>query len=276
MDDKPIRALASYIQRDMLGAMRNPDRYELTVYSGCVRVTMDAAVPVGARRCRRHRQPARAIHRPGGPTLGRPSHPGRHREALERIPRRLTRRGAILPASFAAVLQLPRRGRARARRRGGRSTAGPIHAPGRGRRSGSRADHREQRLAERPNRSGIVGRRDASAHADLSGVGQLRAENVLEYRVAMATPAARPVRRCAGAAATTSSRTAHAASTSVATRSASLAVAGWVSTDAAVLGAPKSVVASPLASSITPKDSMPRTAGNRNPAVTATGPYRSA
>ncbi|HEY4872539.1 MAG TPA: hypothetical protein VIJ03_11665, partial [Candidatus Dormibacteraeota bacterium] len=48
MDDKPIRALTSDVQWETPGAMRDPDRYELTVYSGCVRVTMDTAAPAGA------------------------------------------------------------------------------------------------------------------------------------------------------------------------------------------------------------------------------------
>lgn len=48
MDDKPIRALTSDVQWETPGAMRNPDRYELTVYSGCVRVSMDTAAPAGA------------------------------------------------------------------------------------------------------------------------------------------------------------------------------------------------------------------------------------
>jgi TetR/AcrR family tetracycline transcriptional repressor len=48
MDDKPIRALTSDVQWETPGAIRNPDRYELTVYSGCVRVTMDTAAPAGA------------------------------------------------------------------------------------------------------------------------------------------------------------------------------------------------------------------------------------
>ena len=48
MDGKPIRAMTSDIQWDTPGAMRNPDRYDLTVYSGCVRVTMDTAAPAVA------------------------------------------------------------------------------------------------------------------------------------------------------------------------------------------------------------------------------------
>lgn len=48
MDGKPIRAMTSDVQWDTPGAMRNPDRYDLTVYSGCVRVTMDTAAPAVA------------------------------------------------------------------------------------------------------------------------------------------------------------------------------------------------------------------------------------
>jgi hypothetical protein len=42
LDDKPIR-LTSDVQWDTPGAMQAPDRYDLAVYSGCVRVTLDEA-----------------------------------------------------------------------------------------------------------------------------------------------------------------------------------------------------------------------------------------
>jgi hypothetical protein len=48
LDDKPIRAVTSDVQWETAGAMRSPDRYDLTVYSGCIRVTMDAAAPAAA------------------------------------------------------------------------------------------------------------------------------------------------------------------------------------------------------------------------------------
>lgn len=44
LDDQPIR-LKSDVQWDTPGATEATDRYDLTVYSGCVRVTMDAAAP---------------------------------------------------------------------------------------------------------------------------------------------------------------------------------------------------------------------------------------
>jgi TetR/AcrR family tetracycline transcriptional repressor len=43
LDDRPIRAVGSEAQWDTPGALRSADRYDLTVYSGCVRVTMDTA-----------------------------------------------------------------------------------------------------------------------------------------------------------------------------------------------------------------------------------------
>lgn len=49
LDDKPIRAVTSDVQWDSPGAVRSPDRYDLTVYSGCVRVTMDTAAPSAPR-----------------------------------------------------------------------------------------------------------------------------------------------------------------------------------------------------------------------------------
>ena len=42
-DDKPIRAMASDVNWETPGAARSNDRYDLNVYSGCVRVTMDAS-----------------------------------------------------------------------------------------------------------------------------------------------------------------------------------------------------------------------------------------
>jgi TetR/AcrR family transcriptional regulator, tetracycline repressor protein len=45
MDGRPIRAVASDVQWDTPGALHSADRYDLAVYSGCVRVTMDTAAP---------------------------------------------------------------------------------------------------------------------------------------------------------------------------------------------------------------------------------------
>jgi AcrR family transcriptional regulator len=47
LDDKPIRAMSADVQWDTPGALRSSNRYDLTVYSGCVRVSMDAAAPPG-------------------------------------------------------------------------------------------------------------------------------------------------------------------------------------------------------------------------------------
>ncbi len=47
LDDKPIR-LTQDVQWDTPGAMQATDRYDLTVYSGCVRVTLDADAPAVA------------------------------------------------------------------------------------------------------------------------------------------------------------------------------------------------------------------------------------
>jgi TetR/AcrR family tetracycline transcriptional repressor len=44
LDDKPIR-LTSDVQWETPGALQAVNRYDLTVYSGCVRVTMDADAP---------------------------------------------------------------------------------------------------------------------------------------------------------------------------------------------------------------------------------------
>jgi hypothetical protein len=46
LDDKPIRAVKSDMQWDSSTPMRSDDRYDLAVYSGCVRVTLDTAAPV--------------------------------------------------------------------------------------------------------------------------------------------------------------------------------------------------------------------------------------
>jgi TetR/AcrR family transcriptional regulator, tetracycline repressor protein len=53
LDDRPIRAVASDVHWDTPGAQQSDDRYDLTIYSGCVRVTMDdtaagAPAPAGA------------------------------------------------------------------------------------------------------------------------------------------------------------------------------------------------------------------------------------
>ena len=45
LDDRPIRSMATDVQWDTPGALRSDDRYDLTVYSGCVRVSMDASAP---------------------------------------------------------------------------------------------------------------------------------------------------------------------------------------------------------------------------------------
>lgn len=44
LDGKPVR-VTSDVQWDTPGALRSAHRYDLTVYSGCVRVTMDTAAP---------------------------------------------------------------------------------------------------------------------------------------------------------------------------------------------------------------------------------------
>jgi AcrR family transcriptional regulator len=46
LDDKPMR-LSTDVQWDTPGAMEATSRYDLTVYSGCVRVVMDASAPAG-------------------------------------------------------------------------------------------------------------------------------------------------------------------------------------------------------------------------------------
>ncbi len=49
LDDRPIRAVTTDVQWEASGGARNSDRYELAVYSGCVRVTLDEAAPAQAR-----------------------------------------------------------------------------------------------------------------------------------------------------------------------------------------------------------------------------------
>jgi TetR/AcrR family transcriptional regulator, tetracycline repressor protein len=55
LDDKLIRAVTTDVQWDSAVPTRRDDRYDLTVYSGCVRVTMDTTAPV-----RRPPEPASA------------------------------------------------------------------------------------------------------------------------------------------------------------------------------------------------------------------------
>ena len=45
LDDKPIRTVSSDVHWDTPGAPQSADRYDLTIFSGCVRVTMDADAP---------------------------------------------------------------------------------------------------------------------------------------------------------------------------------------------------------------------------------------
>lgn len=45
LDDRAIRAVTADAQWETPGGSRSTDRYELAVYSGCVRVTMDEAAP---------------------------------------------------------------------------------------------------------------------------------------------------------------------------------------------------------------------------------------
>jgi TetR/AcrR family transcriptional regulator, tetracycline repressor protein len=47
-DDKPIRSMASDVHWETPGAMRSDDRYDLSVFSGCVRVAMDASAAPGS------------------------------------------------------------------------------------------------------------------------------------------------------------------------------------------------------------------------------------
>lgn len=49
LDDRPIRAVTADVHWDTPGAVGSPDRYDLAVYSGCVRVTMDASAPESPR-----------------------------------------------------------------------------------------------------------------------------------------------------------------------------------------------------------------------------------
>jgi AcrR family transcriptional regulator len=64
-DDRPIRAVGSEVQWESPGASTNPDRYELTVTSGCVRVSMDASAPETP-------QPVSGSSETGGATPWRP------------------------------------------------------------------------------------------------------------------------------------------------------------------------------------------------------------
>lgn len=64
-DDHPIRAVSSEVQWETPGASANPDRYELTVTSGCVRVSMDASAPEAP-------QPVSASSEAGGASTWRP------------------------------------------------------------------------------------------------------------------------------------------------------------------------------------------------------------
>lgn len=48
LDGAPIRAMTADVHWETPGASRSPDRYELTVSSGCVRVTMDASARAAA------------------------------------------------------------------------------------------------------------------------------------------------------------------------------------------------------------------------------------
>jgi hypothetical protein len=47
LDDNPIRAMASDVHWETPGAAHSNDRYDLSVLSGCVRVTMDASASSG-------------------------------------------------------------------------------------------------------------------------------------------------------------------------------------------------------------------------------------
>jgi AcrR family transcriptional regulator len=49
LDERLIRAVGSDVHWDTPEALRSDDRYDLTVYSGCVRVTMDDSLPAAPR-----------------------------------------------------------------------------------------------------------------------------------------------------------------------------------------------------------------------------------
>jgi TetR/AcrR family transcriptional regulator, tetracycline repressor protein len=85
LDDRPIRAVTADVQWETPGALLAADRYDLTVYSGCVRVTLDASAPGGARPAR----PSPAADR--ADASGAPAQQGVGL-ILDGIERRLTRR----------------------------------------------------------------------------------------------------------------------------------------------------------------------------------------
>jgi AcrR family transcriptional regulator len=65
LDDRPIRAVTSDVDwQSTPGAASSHDRYELTVFSGCVRVSMDASAPDGPQPPRPSTEPDAAA----GPT----------------------------------------------------------------------------------------------------------------------------------------------------------------------------------------------------------------
>ncbi len=49
LDDKPVRAVASDVLWETPGAHGHEDRYDLTVCSGCARITLDAAAPAAGK-----------------------------------------------------------------------------------------------------------------------------------------------------------------------------------------------------------------------------------
>jgi len=48
LDGSGIRSTGSDVHWDTPGALQRSDRYDLTVYSGCVRVLLDASAPPSA------------------------------------------------------------------------------------------------------------------------------------------------------------------------------------------------------------------------------------
>ncbi|MBV8301238.1 MAG: TetR family transcriptional regulator [Candidatus Dormibacteraeota bacterium] len=48
LGDRPIRATGSDIHWDTLGALQNPNRYDVTIHSGCYKITMDGSAPASA------------------------------------------------------------------------------------------------------------------------------------------------------------------------------------------------------------------------------------
>jgi hypothetical protein len=89
LDDQPIRATTADMQWETPGALQRADRYDLTVYSGCVRVSMDASAPA-----------APQLTRPSAPSEDRADAPPRAHQGvsliLDGIEKRLADRG--LPA----------------------------------------------------------------------------------------------------------------------------------------------------------------------------------